>query len=173
MQAQLAARYVRKRFEFSQIWSSDKRRCVQTAAALELPFKRTPTLREIDLGQWEGRSWSELQEESPEMAARYFRADPTFRVPGGEQISGVVDRGRRFMDEARLAEAEGDVAVVGHGGSLVALLVAMLDLPVNAMSKFHLDNCSVSVLDVAPGLIRLHSFNETDHLEGTMAGPGW
>ena len=55
-----AADHVKRRFKPTRIWSSDLARCVQTAEALELPFRRTPTLREIGFGEWESLSWAEL-----------------------------------------------------------------------------------------------------------------
>ncbi len=163
-QARLVAEHAGTRFDTSEIWSSDLLRCVQTAEAFGLPFRRAPSLREVDLGDWEGKVWMELQEEFPEMARRYFEADPSFRIPGGELLSDVVERGRRFMEEANLSEAARDVIVVGHGGSLKALIVAMLGLPVRAMSKFYLGNASVTVVEIAPGMIRLNSMNEAGHL---------
>ena len=123
----MAAEHVNRRFNPSRIWSSDLARCVQTAEALATPFRRTPTLREVDLGQWEGLRWADLQDENAEWVGKYFAGDPTFQAPGGELLSDVVERGRRFMQEADLTTPQGDVVVVGHGGALKGLIVALLE----------------------------------------------
>ncbi len=164
-QAAAAAGYVSRRFNPTRIWSSDLARCVQTAEALNTPFRRAPLLREIGFGEWEGLSWTELQNRHPESVSRYFAADTTFQAPGGELLADMIERGKCFIREADLTTPQGDVVVVGHGGSLKALIISLLDLPPKAMSKFTLSNASVSVFDVAPGLIRLQSLNQTAHLE--------
>lgn len=130
-----------------------------------MPFRRTPTLREIGFGRWEGLSWAELLAEHGEWASKYFDGDPTFQAPGGELLADVVERGRKFIQEADLAGPEGDVVIVGHGGALRGLLVSLLDLPPEAMPKFSLSNASVTVIEIVPGMIRLHSLNQTAHLE--------
>ena len=87
-----------------------------------MPFRRTPTLREIAFGQWEGWSWAELLAEHGEWASKYFDGDPTFQAPGGELLADVVERGRKFIHEAELIGSDGDVVVVGHGGALRGLI---------------------------------------------------
>ena len=96
-QAAKAADYVNRRFKLTGIWSSDLSRCVQTTEALATPFRRTPTLREINLGQWEGLTWAELQVEHGALVSKYFAGDPTFQAPGGELLADVVERGRSFI----------------------------------------------------------------------------
>ena len=130
-----------------------------------MPFRRTPTLREIGFGEWEGLAWSDLQAEHGAWVSRYFAGDPTFQAPGGELLADVVERGRKFIQEADLIGSQGDVVVVGHGGALRGLIVALLDLPSEAMPKFSLSNAGVTVLEVVPGLVRLQSLNQTAHLE--------
>ncbi len=137
---------------------------MQTAEALKTPFRRTPTLREIGFGEWEGLSWATLQDRHPEAVSRYFGAD-MFQAPGGELLTDVIERGKSFIQEADLTTPQGDVVLVGHGGALKALIVSLLDLPPKAMSKFSLSNASLTVFEVAPGLIRLQSLNQTSHLE--------
>lgn len=159
------AEHVNRRFEPSRIWSSDLARCVQTADALNVPFQRTPTLREIGFGEWEGQAWADLQVKHGLWVSRYFAGDPTFQAPGGELLADVVERGQKFIKEADLAGTRGDVVVVGHGGALRGLIVSLLDLPPQAMPKFSLSNASVTIVEVVPGMIRLQSLNQTAHLE--------
>ena len=138
---------------------------MQTAEALNVPFRRTPTLREIGFGGWEGQAWADLQVEHGAWVSRYFAGDPTFQAPGGELLADVVERGRRFIREADLLNSQGDVVLVGHGGALRGLIVSLLDLPPQAMPKFSLSNASVTIVEVVPGLVRLQSLNQTAHLE--------
>lgn len=163
-QARLAGAAVRERFRPAQVWSSDLQRCLQTAMEMGPAVQRTPALRELQFGKWEGRLWPELHVEAPELAARFVAGDPTFQAPGGEPISGLIRRAERFLEESAVLKNGGDVVVVGHGGSLKALLVALLGLPDIAYGRFHLSNASISVIDHTAGSGRLHSLNDTAHL---------
>ena len=79
-------------------------------------------------------------------------------------MSDVVVRARRFVDETGLLKIDGDVAVVGHGGSLKCLMVVLLGLPESALGRFHFSNCGVSVVGAGNGPGTLLSFNQTAHL---------
>jgi broad specificity phosphatase PhoE len=169
-QAALLGRHVRERFKFIRVWSSDLSRCAQTAEQIGLPFEPTPMLRELQFGAWEGRLWPELHHEAPDVAAKFSRGDPTFRAPGGESLGELVVRAGRFVEESGIGSAEGDVAVVSHGGTLRSLIVRLLKLPPESVGRFHCANASISIIASAPGtagapgLTRLESLNETAHL---------
>lgn len=165
-QAYLVGRHVRENFDVDVTWSSDLSRCAQTADALGAPVRLTETIREIDFGEWEGRWWEELRREFPGGTGRFVSGDPKFRLPGGESMSDVVGRARRFIEETRLLDADGDVAVVGHGGSLKCLLVVLLELPETAVGRFHFSNGGLSVVGVNNGSATLMTLNQTAHLNG-------
>jgi broad specificity phosphatase PhoE len=159
--------YLRGRFNPEQVWSSDLLRCTQTAEAIGLPFNRTEALREIHFGAWEGRLWMDLHREAPELTAKFVRGDPSFRPPGGEMLGELVERMGRFVRESGVLAADGEVAVIGHGGAMRALIVSLLGLPPEATARFHCGNCTVSVIaSNGRGPLRLESLNESAHLDG-------
>ncbi len=149
------------------MWSSDLLRCQSTAGAAGLPFSTSEALREINFGHWEGRLWTDLHRDHADQTARFLRGDPAFSAPGGESISDLVTRQRRFVHDAGLLDSTGDIAVIGHGGALRALVVALLGLPEASTSRFYFDNCSLSMVSVmAHGQARLELLNDTAHLNG-------
>ncbi len=162
----LVGRYVREHFDVEMTWSSDLSRCARTAAALGAPVQLAETMREVSFGEWEGRRWEEIRREFPDRADRLASGDPEFRLPGGESLSDVVARTRRFIEETRLLDADGDIAIVGHGGSLKCLLVALLGLPETALGRFHFSNCGLTVVGATNGAATLMTFNQTAHLDG-------
>lgn len=165
-QAMLVGRYVREHFDVEMTWSSDLSRCARTAAALGAPVQLAETIREMSFGEWEGRRWEEIRRKFPDRADRLASGDPEFRLPGGESMSDVVARTRRFIEETRLLDADGDIAIVGHGGSLKCLLVVLLGLPETALGRFHFSNCGLSVVGATNGSATLMTFNQTAHLDG-------
>lgn len=160
---------MRRRFKPVQVWSSDLQRCLQTAGEVGVPVSPAATLRELRFGKWEGRLWPELHAEAPDLAAKFVAGDPSFQAPGGEPISGLIRRAERFVEESSVLSNGADIVVVGHGGSLKALLLTLLGLPDTAYGRFHLSNASVSVVEHPGangrgGAGRLHSLNDTSHL---------
>jgi broad specificity phosphatase PhoE len=113
----------------SAVYASDLLRARATADAVarphRLPVHATPDLRELDFGDWEGRSLSDLWQEDPNQA-RAWEADIRATPAGfGESVADLERRVHRFAatltagTPATVVDAE--VAVVAHMGSLAAL----------------------------------------------------
>ena len=168
-QAELVGRHIRENYDVGVIWSSDLSRCARTAGAVGAPVRLTETIREINFGEWEGRRWDEIRTESPEGIGRFVSGDPQFRPPGGESMSDVVIRAKRFIEETGLLKIDGDVVIVGHGGSLKCLLVVLLDLPDAAVGRFHFSNRGLSRVGVTNGSATLLTFNHPAHLDAASA----
>ncbi|WP_460866872.1 histidine phosphatase family protein [Rhodococcus aerolatus] len=117
--------------------TSDLARAADTAgqvvAAGAGPLRHDPRLRETHLGAWQGRTHGEIEADEPGALARW-RAEPTFRPPGGETKVEVAARGRAALLDA-LAGAPDDagarpLVLVAHGGLIAALTADLLGLPV-------------------------------------------
>jgi len=161
-QAKLAATYVKDWFDISKVWSSPLQRCYNTALDLGLPVATSDHLLEIDYGEWEGMLESEIEVKYPTMN---FSSPEPSDPPGGEKRSNLPVRARHWLAESNVADDGGDVVLVGHGGSMKGLLVAVLDLPDKAMSSLEIENCSVTTLQIDPvGINKLITLNHTAHL---------
>ena len=91
--------------------------------------------------------------------------NPLWReAPGGEQKSNLPIRGHRWIKESMINDQHGDIVLVGHGGSMKGLLVALLELPDYAMDIFQIDNCSVTTVEIRKGVNLLTALNYTTHL---------
>jgi broad specificity phosphatase PhoE len=155
------------------VWSSDLSRARETAAAiaraLNLTVETTPLLRETMLGEWEGLTRAEIEARGDgELLANYIRDSHRFRPPGSETLEAVWERLQRAAALIRAAHPTGQVAVVGHGGSLRALLCAALDAPADSMRRLWLDNASLSIIeemnDDRGRYGRVTLINDTSHL---------
>lgn len=84
-----------------------------------------PAWAEIDLGDWNVRSRSELRSDA---AARAFYEDPEANAPpNGEPVAQVRERITRSLEG--LAARPGAVLVVAHAGVIRIALSILLDLP--------------------------------------------
>jgi alpha-ribazole phosphatase len=107
------------------VYSSDLRRAVSTAEAIAvwrgLPLALRPALREIDFGQWEGRSWDEIEQSDPEYARTWMAGYPQIPAPEGETFQAFE---KRVLDEVNylLGCNSEPMAVVTHAGVLRVVL---------------------------------------------------
>jgi broad specificity phosphatase PhoE len=155
------------------VWSSDLARARQTAEAIAAPLglavQTTPLLRETMLGAWEGLTRAEIEARGDaEQLARYLQDSIRHRPPGGETLEAAWERMVGIVTEIRRQHPQGQVAIVGHGGSLRVLLCEALDAPLRSLPRFQLDNASLSVIeqygDSVNPLRRLTLLNDTSHL---------
>jgi glucosyl-3-phosphoglycerate phosphatase len=135
-----------------RVISSDLVRARDTAALLGHPEAPTdPRLREIDVGEWEGRSLSELPP-GPEPS---WRGGPLV-PPGGEAWPELVERVGGMVDEL-LADG-GPWLVIAHGGVVRAAVTRLTGADARQLAGPA--NASVTVLE-GP---RLRAYAWTPHL---------
>ncbi len=172
--AKIGARIARLPQPPVAVYSSDLSRARDTAAAIAAPLGltvvATPELRETCLGAWEGLNRAEIEARGEGvLLAGYIRDSLTHRPPESETLEAVYARMNRAWDAIRAENHTGPVVIVGHGGSLRALLCAALDAPLPTMQRLWLDNASLSVIEDAvrpeAGRCRVLRVNDTSHLE--------
>ena len=155
---------------FEAAYSSDLSRVADTAGAIvngrDLPLTKMKSLREKAFGEWEGKTFQEVEEHYPSMFRRLFDEDIEFSPPGGESDQQLYDRLNTAKDEmiAAHADSEGNILVVAHGGSLRALIACMMDMPPEYMWRLRLSNCGITVINLFDGGAALELLNDTSHL---------
>lgn len=115
------------------------------ADAWHLPVETDARLGEMDFGAWDGRTWADLQAEDGTRLAAWMADWVRVAAPEGESFSDVVARVRAWAAEL---PAEGTAAVVAHAGSIRALLMSLLDLPLDAAFRLRVDHGRVSGLKI-------------------------
>lgn len=122
-------------------------------------------LRELSLGQWEGRTVDEIRGEAGDPYLAWLRAPHDCPPPGGEPLDCVAARVRGALDRIAAAHGEADeVLVIAHGGVISVYACALLGSSFNSLWRLRVDNCSLTV--VKPP--RLVSINDTSHLAAEL-----
>lgn len=166
--------------EFEAAYSSDLQRVSKTAEVIlrerGMPFTEMVSLREKAFGEWEGLTFEEVERNHPSMFRRLFDEDVHFAPPGGESDNDLYARMQSAAAEllAKHADSEGNILVVGHGGSLRGLIASLMDMPAEYMWRLRLSNCSITVINTfrdeesgAAGAA-LELLNDTSHLEDVI-----
>ena len=166
-QAILVGEYVRKNFSLRRIISSNRRRCIQTANAIGESIEITPFLREIDWGDWEGKKWDDVTAEYPEDVTALLTADPSFSTPNGDSLMSFIERIDQAIDEFKLKDTGGDIAVVTHEGTVRTMITRLLGWNPQHMGNLVAFPGSVSVVTTSPNTIKLETLNHYEHLAPT------
>lgn len=127
------------RLKPERLISSDLLRAAATAdvvgKACSLDVEIDPRLRETHLGDWQGRTVPEIEEQWPGAIA-VWRQDPGWAPPGGESRLEVVRRCTPVVDELDDSLAEGSesstAVLVAHGGMIAGLVCGLLAMPIES-----------------------------------------
>jgi probable phosphoglycerate mutase len=117
---------------FDRCLLSPARRCMETReiVAPSLPFETRTELREIDFGDWEGRTKAWLEANDPEGIEARRRDPVSFRPPRGESFLDVADRLRALASVIRSDSRA--TLIVGHRGTLGVLERLLRDFPIDS-----------------------------------------
>jgi alpha-ribazole phosphatase len=147
--------------ELEAVYTSPRRRAVETAAPLAAPRGLEPVvderLAELDFGELEGRTYDEIATTQPELYQAWMEAPTTVQFPGGDSYASLRQRALEAVAAMRAATPTGTAAVVTHGGVVRAILAGCLRMPDEAIFTLQQDYCGLSLvewLDDVP-LVRL------------------
>lgn len=108
-----------------RVISSDLRRAMETATIIaarhRIAVETSAALREINFGTWEGRDLRDLWLEDPAAAGAWEQDVRLTPRDFGESVSDLERRVAAFWLQSLPLPARGEIAIVGHGGSLAAL----------------------------------------------------
>jgi len=135
-------------------FSSPLQRCTATARAavvgLSLQPELSRDLREVDFGEWEGLSFSEIAGKDAAAVDRWARFEPGFRFPGGESIADFTRRIGAAADRMAATPQETVVAFT-HGGVIRFMLCALLRLDPRSYAAFEIRPAGVVELALFEG----------------------
>ncbi len=122
------------------MYSSPLQRALRTAelAGFDHPVV-TPLLREVDYGEYEGKSRDEIRRTNPDW--ELYRDGS----PGGETPQQIAARARQFIDLAASRES-GRALAFAHGHILRAIAAVWINADITVAAGLQLDVASMSIL---------------------------
>ena len=132
------------------VYSSDLRRAYRTAEIIaehnHLSAQPSVAWREINMGMWEGRTLSALNDEEPEQVVSLFDDPASFEYPDGESFADFTTRIQEAMDQLLLIHPNGEIALVAHGGVCRAIMGGVLGMPVRNWLRLAQDYGCLNVI---------------------------
>lgn len=154
------ARHLREYFEdkkLNGIFCSNALRAAQTAEIIsdgKIPVTRLAELHEIDMGDWDGMYFEEIQSKFPEEYRRRGFALATFVPPHGESFAGCQERACKALRSV-LEHTAGDIAVVAHAGFNRALICGLCHMDLQELFTIPQPFGCVNTLSVQNGVCRV------------------
>nr|XP_046240548.1 6-phosphofructo-2-kinase/fructose-2,6-bisphosphatase 4a isoform X2 [Scatophagus argus] len=107
-----------------KVWTSQMKRTIQTAEALDVPYEQWKVLNEIDAGVCEEMMYEEIQDHYPLEFALRDQDKYRYRYPKGESYEDLVQRLEPVIMEL---ERQENVLVICHQAVMRCLLAYFLD----------------------------------------------
>ncbi len=150
------------------IYSSDLKRTKYTAKAINryhsLKIRALPQLREIDFGDWEGKTHDEIQREWRRLLDEWEREPSKIKIPRGESIQELAERTRATTKKIISIHPNQRVAIITHGGPIRIILMDALGLGLDDWWKTITSNGGISIIEYQNKRAEVSLQNDTSHL---------
>jgi phosphoserine phosphatase len=172
-------------------YSSPLQRAYRTAELILSQMTNAPTLqttldlREINLLEWEGMLFKDVETQNPENFQHWQTQPHLIKMTGptGDfyPVRELYDQARQFWQTVLPHHANETMLIVAHSGINRALINTAIGLPPEAYQVMNQSNCGISVLNFAGGWgdqVQIEALNLTAHLgavipqrKGSHQGP--
>ena len=171
MAEDFAAAY--KSLPWVAVFSSPLRRAVATArplceaAGIRMLLKEG--LKEIDFGQWEGKTPEDVNREFHDDYVRWL-TDPGWNAPtAGEKGIDIARRSSLVLEEIEKTYTTGNVLVVSHKATTQIMLCSLLGIDVGRFrDRISMPVASISIMEIAKHGPLLHMMGDRSYLRGSL-----
>ncbi|MFC1533189.1 histidine phosphatase family protein [Thermodesulfobacteriota bacterium] len=136
---------------FDSVYSSSSIRAYDTAQILinnrSVEIRKLDSLREIELGAWEGRLKDDVKESEPEEYYSFYNDPSQFNFFGMETFYELQKRALSTFEWVVKNDRGKEILIVGHGAWIKALLSYFENRPMKDLWKPPaMSNCSHSIV---------------------------
>ncbi|ADL12383.1 alpha-ribazole phosphatase [Acetohalobium arabaticum] len=155
-------------FRLDMVYASDLQRAAKTAEIVAdqhgININTEAKLREANFGVWEGLTFEEIKERDGEKLDAWLKDPVTVQTPEGENFEEVQKRAKEGLNRIKTKHEDEQVLVVAHGGTIRALLVDLLGMPLSNFWRIQQDNTAVNIVKFYDGDPIVSLINCTQHL---------
>jgi broad specificity phosphatase PhoE len=152
-----------KNIELAAVFSSPILRALQTAEKIgrerDVPVIIEAALREFEVGNWDGRKFSELDADESWKWFNRFRSGT--RPPGGEMMIEVQARVVAFLERVSREYRHRNIAIVSHADVIRSAISQYLGVPLDLSFRMKIEPASISVLHISECGAELTALNDT------------
>ncbi len=134
------------------VFSSPAAHCRRSAEAIAqdrgLVVTTDERLRDQNLGSWQGRPWTALHQDEPELMRDFFADYGLVAPPGGESLSDAVDRTLEWWSASVEAFEDQCIVVVSAAPLLSGFAARLLGVSIRRAPALSLPAAAFGILDV-------------------------
>ena len=150
-QAETTADFL-KDIPFSAVYSSDLCRAFDTGMAIakrhNIPIYGNSALREIYAGQWEGKTYTELEQLFPDSYSVWRTHIGLAQCPGGESVKQLQQRVSSFVAEIVHRHPNETICIATHATPIRVMECILTDTPLKDMHAIPwVSNASVTIAE--------------------------
>jgi probable phosphoglycerate mutase len=149
-------------FPIAVIYSSPLERAMETAAplaaTLHQPIQFRAGLKEIDFGEFTGRTMADLDADPLWHHFTLRRGDS--RAPSGEMMLETQARMVAELENIAAASPDATVAVFSHGDVIRAAVLHYLGMPLDFYDRIQIDPAAITVLERSGAAPRIVTLND-------------
>jgi alpha-ribazole phosphatase len=138
-------------FGIKACYTSDLSRCVTGARIICEQFGIEPALkrelRELNIGIWEGMTWSDIMGKYPEQWQARLADLVNYRVPEGENLLDLAGRALPVVREIVARHLGEEVLIVGHGGMNRTVLLDAIGAPLSSLFNIEQTYGCLNIID--------------------------
>lgn len=151
------------------VYSSPLSRAVVTAEQIARPHGLIAQphggLIDIDYGLWQGLTPRQVGERWPQELDAWYNAPQTVRIPGGETLQVVRERGMSTVRTLAREHPDSSIVLVAHTVMNRLILLGVLGLGNERFWNLGQEPCAINRFTVRDGEFTVVSLNDTSHLE--------
>ncbi len=151
------------------IYASDLSRAFQTASAighvLGLQPVPTPALRERHFGEFQTRTWAEIESTWPDQAKLWRQREPEWAPQGGESLITLHQRISQCVNQLAQAHMGQQMVLVAHGGIMDVLYRWGTGQTLQAPRTWSLGNAVINRVLWTPQGLTLVGWGDDRHLQ--------
>lgn len=159
-------------YPIDYIYSSDLGRAVQTAQIiankLNLNVNKTPALREMGFGIWEGLLIEEIKRDHLDTYNTWRNEPHLVNIRGGENLHIIKERTDKFIEELNKKYDNKHIVLVSHSVTVRAMLLSFLGSSMQNIYRIKQDNTALNIVecrDYGPIVIKM---NDTSHIKNNQ-----
>lgn len=154
--------------EFEAVYSSSSGRTLQTAQIVagkrSIPIIPLDSLREINLGEWEGQVFTEVEKNYPEQYKNFWELPHLYTPTGGEEFSDVKKRIGGTLQTLASRHDGKNIMIVTHAVALkIIMMIAENKEMKDLWSGAYVHPTSLSVIEYANGLWNVIKWGDISH----------
>ncbi len=134
------------------IYTSPLKRCSEFAKRLALetttPLHVVDEFKEISFGDWQGKTYAEVEEVTPGAVKKFFEDPVKHPVPNSENIFAFCERVQQGFQGVIAGNLGKKILLVGHGAVIRSILNIALGVPLNNIFRIEVPFASITKIKI-------------------------